>query len=385
MRAELQATFAIWFDRLTRSRPDWGGLTQPVEGTSNVLAFSPQDYLGVTEATRRFFPGWHALNASDLLLERDRRALIEALVATAPEALVFSGFTHGYREILEGFRARRPETPVHVLWHASPLQLVLREERRHYDSILELARAGVVTRIGFFKTGEAAAHSRLGVEAADVFNLPPPGLPTSTRLAVDAAERRRQETNRVDIFSAGPSWRKNPYAMIAAAGRLGSVLLSGVLDAEARRYATDLGIELEEVRDGRFDRAELERVAARQDVNLYVGLSECSPLFPLESLHWGVPCLIGATSHLFEASPVSVEAGGGDARRIADSAALLEDRLVVARADDPASIARALGSVLEESDSIHAAYRDWVSAYRAAAWASMEALVGLPLERGVEE
>jgi len=80
-------------------------------------------------------------------------------------------------------------------------------------------------------------------------------------------------------------------------------------------------------------------------VNLYVTLSECSPMLPLESLSAGTPCLIGPTSHLFEDQQY------------------LRSRLVVPYPDRAEIIAKYIEQILEERDQVITEYKKYASGY----------------------
>ena len=80
-------------------------------------------------------------------------------------------------------------------------------------------------------------------------------------------------------------------------------------------------------------------------LNLYVTLSECCPMLPLESLSEGVPCLFGPNSHLFEDS------------------AYLHSRLVVPYPERNEVIGHYIRQALSERDDIIAAYRRWAPRY----------------------
>lgn len=77
---------------------------------------------------------------------------------------------------------------------------------------------------------------------------------------------------------------------------------------------------------------------SRMHLNLYVTLSECSPMLPLESLAVGVPCLFGPNSHLFE------------------DHAYLHSRLVVPYPDRSDVIAHMIKQALAEREQIIAEY-----------------------------
>ena len=80
-------------------------------------------------------------------------------------------------------------------------------------------------------------------------------------------------------------------------------------------------------------------------LNLYVTLSECCPMLPLESLAEGVPCLLGPNSHLF------------------DDSAYLHSRLVVDYPERNEIIAHYIRQALAEREDIVAAYRRWAPKY----------------------
>jgi glycosyltransferase involved in cell wall biosynthesis len=73
---------------------------------------------------------------------------------------------------------------------------------------------------------------------------------------------------------------------------------------------------------------------AKMDLNLYVTLSECSPMTPLESISLGVPCIVGPTTTFFDDSP------------------LLRSTLVVPSPEDIGSIKATVDAALRDYDAI---------------------------------
>jgi hypothetical protein len=100
-------------------------------------------------------------------------------------------------------------------------------------------------------------------------------------------------------------------------------------------------------------------------VSLYTTFSECCPMLPLESLHQGVPCLTGPSSHLFEDD------------------AWLFSRLVVPFPDRAEVIAKYMRRAVDERHEIMERYRAYVLGYNARAQESVRQLVeeGPSLER----
>lgn len=360
MIAFARARLALWGARARRGRVDWK--SSGIDGAADdTVAIAPSDYLGVSAATRRLFPTTVHVDGPALVLASDRRGLVEAILDSDATRIVFSGWVDGYAAVARELVQRAPDRFLGVLWHGSPMQLADADERRYYAEVMTLVAEGGIDRIGFFKSGEGEAHASRGLPAVDVFNPPPPGPP-------ERSPRRGEQGDqslRLGLFTAGPSWRKNPYAMLAAVARLDGAKLTGVLDAPAQAYARRLGIPLSYVRAHPFETRALVGHLRAQDCNLYVTLSECSPLLPLESLHLGVPCLIGASSHLFSGTPVA------SAPALDDAARLLEERLVVPRADDPRAIAEAIRRAVSDREEILDAYAVWAPAYEESSRASV--------------
>lgn len=381
MMSRLRGAATRWIARAARPTRGFDidlvdGVDASARGAGRTVAIAPSEYTGVLTSTRRLFPATVAVGAADLVLPSDRTRLAAAIESARPEQVVFSGWLPGFADVARALCTAKPTRPVRALWHGTPLQLADVDERRQFDELIGLARGGTLDRVGFFKTGLAPVHAARGVPAVEVFNPPPvgpPEAPPKPHTPHTPHTPRGPGELRLGLFAAGPSWRKNPYAMLVAAAQLEGAAITGVLDPAAQAYAREIGLFVAQARTTPFAAEALAKAASEQDCNLYVTLSECSPLFPLESLHRGVPCLIGPSSHLFLRCP-SPEAVEGP---VAEAARLLEERLVVARPEDPASIAASIRRAVEARDAILEAYRTWLPAYDAAARVSIDRFLSI--------
>ena len=88
---------------------------------------------------------------------------------------------------------------------------------------------------------------------------------------------------------------------------------------------------------------------ATMHVNLYVTMSECAPMTPLESLTAGSPCLIGPNSHYFEDNDY------------------LKERLVVNFPDKASVIHQYIIKCIDEREEIVNEYRKYAKEYNIAA------------------
>jgi glycosyltransferase involved in cell wall biosynthesis len=157
------------------------------------------------------------------------------------------------------------------------------------------------------------------------------------------------------LWLAAESYRKLPYAMIAAAGMIeGAVLAGSGVSERALEFARFVGLDTTALLTSTLDREDLLVALGRTHVNLYVTQSEGGPLQPLESLAAGTPCLIGPASHIFADDDY------------------LAGALIVPYPDHAEVIARFARNAIDNRDEIVAAYREYAPGYNARAHQSVE-------------
>jgi hypothetical protein len=149
----------------------------------------------------------------------------------------------------------------------------------------------------------------------------------------------------IGIWALAPIWRKNPYAMIAAVAMISNASLIMVGQEErALEFAKFIGIK-NCIQKPPIQYGLMSKYLSKMHLNLYVTLSECTPMLPLESLAAGVPCLIGPNSHLFEDNKY------------------LHSRMVVTYPDRSDIIAEMIKQALEERDQIINEYIKYAPKY----------------------
>jgi hypothetical protein len=314
---------------------DWARLRRE---SHRIVAFSPPDFLGVTQSTRSLFENWYPLSAADVATSARRRALADALAASAAHTVVLSGFDRGYAELVRELERRAPKARVLALWHGNVLQNVEDRCWQHLGEILDLAAEGLIARVGFFKEGMAELLGTGGIDATFVTNR-------VVEIPKQASSISGDGVTHIGFYCAGENWRKNPFAMLSGASLVDNAVVSGVLNRRARQWCERIGVRLGVVSETALPHDELMACLPKMHCNLYVTMSECSPVLPLESLSVGVPCLVSATSHLFRESEFLVES------------------LVVPRVDDVWEIARHIRRAIECRDAIVREYAIWAVGY----------------------
>jgi len=307
--------------------------------SSRPIALHVPRWHGVAASTRALFdqvlpvpegPQDHP----DDITEADIVEYAEILVATGCRHFVISGGDLFNLKIVEKVQQMAPETRFDQLWHSNFLQMGEPHDwnlLRHWLNALE---EGTITRIGVVKEGLERWFARLGLDAVFIPNVVP----------FEPAEVRPttvQDT--VGIWLSGSSsYRKLPHAALLALRMVPEVALMGSgLDPYSLQMINDLQLPFRQVSPQPLPHAQLMRRMRQTGLTLYVTMSECSPMVPLESFALGVPCLVGPSSHLFRRSPV------------------LSEALVVQHPQSPGEIAAKMRAALQDQAGLFDAYLEY--------------------------
>ena len=130
------------------------------------------------------------------------------------------------------------------------------------------------------------------------------------------------------------------FAQIASATLIPNAVIDMVpLNAEAKKFANDLGIKLEGL-DKPIPRDELLERMSKNTINLYVTYSECAPMLPIESFEVGVPCISGNNHHYFKNTE-------------------LKEYIVLNNEENPVLIAKQIKKCLDNKDKVMKWYKDF--------------------------
>ena len=165
-------------------------------------------------------------------------------------------------------------------------------------------------------------------------------------LDIDKEEKNLYETKQenqsvnIGIYNAHSRELKNIYTQILATTFLKETNIDIVpISKEVKQYLKALDIKYTCI-DKFIPTEELMKRIKRNDINIYVTFTECSPMFPMESFEQGVPCLIGNNNDYFLESK-------------------LRDYVCVNREDDPREIRDKITKVIENKEEVLKLYREW--------------------------
>lgn len=327
-------------DKGLNEEPPWGveerqWLDKVKDKKPKVISVLDPDWKGVRSATENLVPD--SLLIKDQLNDRSAERTAHLIVESGCKFILISGFPISYELLVRALKNVSPRIKIYVYWHSSFMQS---NEDYSWHSFLVLHRLhnlGLIEKIGFAKKGMAETIALTGARTGFIMNY--------VRSVPDKPSRPLEMGPHIGIWSLSPIWRKNPYAMIAAAALVENAKLHVVgQERRAKELADLLGVNTI-FKPHPLDQIEMPIALSQMDINLYVTLSECTPMLPLESLSVGVPCLLGPNSHLFEDHPY------------------LHSRLVVPYPDRSEIIADMIKQALEDRTQIISEYINYAPVY----------------------
>ena len=272
----------------------------------------------------------------DDVCSHDIERYAEALLRSGGRHFVVSGGDLFWIEIIRRVHKLDDTIRFDLLWHSNFAQMGEPHDWKLWSAWLSVLRDGTVRKVGVVKEGYDTFLRTMGIDAIFVPNVIPTKFST----------RGRGDSSSVGLWLSGSSnYRKPVYPSLLAISKVGRYSLQGAgLGRVGMRLASRLGIRVGQVSCEPVNPNLLYRGILSTCVTLYVTLSECSPILPLESLALGVPCLVGPSSHLFREHE------------------FLRHSLVVSNPLDPSEIAHKLEAAHANSSLIIDAYQKYAEA-----------------------
>ncbi|GGD67655.1 glycosyltransferase [Croceicoccus mobilis] len=249
--------------------PNWQGVRSASEGQGGDMLYLP-------DMTAR-----GVAKAADLILE------------AGYTHVAFNGFWIGYDWLARRLKSQRPSIRLFGIWHGSFAQVTETfEGADDLKRVTDLAREGVLDRIGFVKNGMEKVFRYFGTPADLVLN----------RVPLQEHAVKEWDENAIALIPSGPNIRKNCHTQIIAA-------LMSECFAEIHVIEDELEyLYLDERQRQRLhyckglSRAEIFELMARSTLAFNVTLSECAPMVVLEGIAFGTPCLSGNNHGIYDSN-----------------------------------------------------------------------------------
>lgn len=302
------------------------------------LGICHPEWLGVKNATKSIF-GEEMIELREQYTEKEAKKMAQAIMEAGKKTVVFNAFANGWESIAKAIKEIDKEIKVKVIMHGSHALLSEEYDWNVFSAIFGLYKKGILDEIGTVKKSLYDFYKAKGINTSFIMNtVQVEDKEKYIKTAIDT------QTTKIGLYVSGDRWVKNIYNQVSAV----SLIDNAVLDClPLNPKIVELAQHLKVKTTGKFEnvsREEMFKRIARNDINLYVTFTECSPLIPLESLELGVPCITGDNHHYFDGTE-------------------LEKYLVVSKEDNIMAIYDKIKYALENKEHILELYKDWKTKY----------------------
>lgn len=315
------------------------------------LSIGHPEWRGILSASRQLFENVYTIPDN---LDRSRGSYFASLIhESGAPSVTIQGFPLSYAHLVKALRKIDPGLPIFVIYHGNYLHVREDYDWKSFKAIKALHDDGDVVRVGFVKYGMAEVMAAAGMRCSFIMNL--------ARRVPDRESTTLPGGRHIGIWGQPDwSWKKPPYAMLAALKLVPDVTAHVFnVSPRAQEYGALLGVAADYVLDG-VAQDQVPGTMSQMHLNLYVTLTECAPMMPLESLSMGAPCLFGPNSPYFLDNPY------------------LHERLVVPYPEQAESIAACARRALDERTAIIQAYQDYAPGYNQRALAVLDEFLHTP-------
>ena len=302
-------------------------------GTPSPIVIGAPMWKGVAASTQAVFPEYYLrypFTENEYPEVTDHNYLdrmSELLAQSNAEVIIFSGGSLLHRELARLVKNRSPNKRQYFMWHGSPAQWVDINQLRFFSLWREEYENGVIDGLICLKSRLSDTMKFMGIRSFYLMNPVP---------IIDDTREPRKLINplvNVGLFSSISSWAKNPFPQLLSIAGFENISLTTNI------AKVDVDLALPNNHNVKYihhmDRQDFISVLKKQDINLYVTNTECSPMIALESWACLIPCIVGPAGDVY--TMINEKLG---------------TYLVEKNVDSPAAIAERIRIVIENYDEI---------------------------------
>ncbi len=251
----------------------------------------------------------------------------ELLAQSNSDVVIFSGGSLLHKELARLVKNRAPNKRQYFMWHGSPAQWVDINQLRFFSLWREEYETGVIDGIICLKYRLSDTLKCMGIRSFYLMNPVP---------VIDDTREPRKLLNKfinVGLFSSISSWAKNPFPQLLSIASCENISLTTNIEKSDVDLALPNNDNVKYIHH--MDRQDFISVLKKQDINLYVTNTECSPMIALESWACLIPCIVGPAGDVY--TMINEKLG---------------TYLVEKNVDSPAAISERIRIVIENYDEI---------------------------------
>lgn len=249
-----------------------------------IIAVVHPEYRGVRSATKEMVGDLFEVSA--IHTREKAREIARQIVKYNPEKVLISGYAIGYDLLASEIKNVAPNVRIFAFIHSAFIWFdVYPAENYVFEAFVDMAKTGIIEKIGFCKRDLAEFFKTQGVDSYFVMNRFYPEKHTFRELS--------KEKIKIGIFGKN-MWHRNITNQV-----LGAL---GIENAEVHVNEVSNHFFIDKNRvivHGILPKDEFLKLYQTLDINMYISLTECFPMSVIESMQYGIPCLVSDTSDVY--------------------------------------------------------------------------------------
>lgn len=298
-----------------------------------IVLYNPT-WLGVANSTKGLFD--NNVPLEQVLKRKKVKKIAETIINNNIKSVIFSQIVDGWIDIIRELKNIKSDIIIKVIWHGNCYEFFSDYTWNLNKEVVELYNQGKIESFGFVRTTMAEFYKKVGIKSFYLQN----NVKINKNNIENSKKLNKSCNVRVGVYNADSRELKNIYTSIGAISLLNNAEADIVpINKGAKKFTEILNLKITSL-DCYISNEELLERIVNNDVNLYPTYTENSPMFPLESLEMGVPCLVGNNNDYFSGTE-------------------LEKYLVLKREDDPEYIKCKIQECLDNKEKIMKMYTKW--------------------------
>ena len=287
--------------------------------TAEMIAIVSPEFRGVRAATVEMVPG--LVEISEIFSRKKATELAHQIIKYSPKKVLISGYAKGHDLLIEELKKANPDLRIFVLIHSAFIWFdIYPTENIIFEKFINMANKGIIEKIGFCKRDLAEYFGHQGINTFFVMN----------RFYPEKHNYKSLNKSNINVGIFGKNmWHRNITNQVIGA------LSVQHTEIHVNEISDHFFIDKNRVTvHGIVPRDEFLKLYKKLDINLYISMTECFPMVAIESMQYGIPCLVSDTSDVYAFN------------------SKLKSWLTVSTIDSPIGISKKIKEVINNYDEI---------------------------------
>ena len=278
---------------------------------------------------------------SDIYKRAKARKIAKLVCDYKPQKIMISGYAIGHEMLVEEIKRLNPEIRTFVFIHSAFIWFdVYPAENYVFKRFIEMAKEGIIEKIGFCKRDLAEYFKLQGLNTFFVMNRFYPEKHSLKPAPTDII--------RIGVFGRN-MWHRNITNQV-----IGALLLKRSV-VHVNEISDHFFLDKKRIHiHGIMSKAQFLEIYKDIDINMYISMTDCFPMSVIESMQYGIPCLVSDTSDVYAWNNK------------------LKDWLTVSTIDSPIGINKKIVEVIEKYEEIQKEIQNYLPVLKAETEKSIE-------------